>query len=109
MTTPSLHETVRVVECDENGNVTDIIDEKNVSRKVRVYINIMVVKRTYLLNVLEIAISRGYTSFIQDVVRKNIGKETYKIYDYKGCFAHIGSMEGYFDCSMKLLDAEMRE
>ncbi len=108
-TTPAPHETVRVVECDKNGNVTDIIDEKNVSRKVRAYINIMVVKRTYLLNVLEIAISRGYTSFIQDVVRKNIGKETYKIYDYKGCYAHIGSMEGYFDCSMKLLDAEMRE
>lgn len=109
MTTPSVHETVRIVECDGDGNVTDIVDEKNVTKQSRVYINIMVLKRTYLLNVLEIAISRGYTSFIQDVVRKNIGKETYKIYDYKGCYAHIGSMEGYFDCSMQLLDAEMRE
>lgn len=109
LTTPSLHETARVVECDADGNVTDIIDEKNMSRMARVYINIMVVKRTYLLNVLEIAISRGYTSFMQDIVRKNIGKETYKIYDYQGCYAHIGSMEGYFDCSMKLLDTTMRE
>lgn len=109
MTTPALNETVRVVECDADGNVTDVIDEKNVNREARVYINIMVAKRSYLLNVLEIAISRGYTSFIQDVVRKNIGKETYKIYDYKGCYAHIGSMEGYFDCSMKLLDREVRD
>ena len=109
MTTPALNETVRVVECDADGNVTDFIDEKNVNREARVYINIMVVKRSYLLNVLDIAISRGYTSFIQDVVRKNIGKETYKIYDYKGCYAHIGSMEGYFDCSMKLLDREVRD
>ena len=109
MTTPALNETVRVVECDADGNVTDVIDEKNVNREARVYINIMVVKRSYLLNVLDIAISRGYTSFIQDVVRKNIGKETYKIYDYKGCYAHIGSMEGYFDCSMKLLDRDVRD
>ena len=109
LTTPAQHETVRVVECDEDGNLTDILDQKNVCKQTRVYINVMVVKRTYLLNVLEIAISRGYTSFIQDVVRKNIGKENYKIYDYKGCYAHIGSMEGYFDCSMRLLDSKVRE
>lgn len=109
MTTPSHNELVRVVECDAEGNLTDIIDTKNICKKTRVYINIMVVKRTYLLDVLDIAISRGYTSFLQDVVRKNIGKERYKIYDYKGVYAHIGSMEGYFDCSMKLLEADMRE
>ena len=108
MTTPAPNESVRVVECDDDGNLTDIIDTKNVCKKTRVYINIMVVKRTYLLNVLDIAISRGYTSFLQDVVRKNIGKEKYKIYDYQGVYAHIGSMEGYFDCSMRLLDSDMR-
>ncbi len=108
-TVPSQGELVRVVDCDKDGNVTDITDTKNVNKKTRVYINVMVVKRTYLLGVLDIAIGRGYTSFMQDVVRKNIGKETYKIYDYKGPYAHIGSMEGYFDCSMKLLDGDMRE
>ena len=109
MTTPAPHEFVRVVECDDEGNLTDIIDTKNVNKKTRVYINMMVVKRTYLLNVLDVAIGRGYTSFLQDVVRKNIGKEKYKIYDYKGVYAHIGSMEGYFDCSMRLLEADTRE
>ncbi len=108
-TTPAPGEVVRVVECDADGNVTDIVDQKNVCKKTRVYINVMVVKRTYLLNVLDIAISHGYTSFMQDVVRKNIGKETYKIYDYKGAYAHIGSMEGYFVCSMKLLDKDIRD
>ena len=109
VTTPAKGEVARVVECDAEGNVTDIVDEKNVTEPVRTYINVMVLKRTYLLNVLDMAIGHGYTSFMQDVVRKNIGKESYKIYDYTGCFAKIGSMEDYFDCSMKLLDAEMRE
>ena len=109
MTTHSSHETVSVVECDKDGIITDIVDRKNVSKKSRVYINIMVLKRTYLLNVLEIAISRGYTSFMQDIVRKNIKKEKYMMYDYQGCYAHIGSMESYFDCSMQLLESETRE
>lgn len=109
MTTHSSHETVSVVECDKDGIITDIVDRKNVSKKSRVYINIMVLKRTYLLTVLEIAISRGYTSFMRDVVRKNIKKEKYMIYDYQGCYAHIGSMESYFDCSMQLLESETRE
>lgn len=109
MTTHSSHETVSVVECDKDGIITDIVDRKNVSKKSRVYINIMVLKRAYLLNVLEIAISRGYTSFMQDIVRKNIKKEKYMIYDYQGCYAHIGSMESYFDCSMQLLESETRE
>ncbi len=109
VTVPTDGEIVRAVECDKDGNVTDIVDKKNVSEKTRVYINVMVVKRTYLLNVLDIAMGRGYTSFMQDVVRKNIGKETYKIYDYQGPYAHIGSMEGYFDCSMKLLNNDVRE
>jgi glucose-1-phosphate adenylyltransferase len=109
MTTHSSHETVSVVECDKDGIITDIVDRKNVSKKSRVYINIMVLKRTYLLTVLEIAISRGYTSFMRDVVRKNIKKEKYMMYDYQGCYAHIGSMESYFDCSMQLLESETRE
>ena len=109
MTTHSSHETVSVVECDKDGIITDIVDRKNVSKKSRVYINIMVLKRTYLLNVLEIAISRGYTSFMQEIISKNIKKEKYMIYDYQGCYAHIGSMESYFDCSMQLLESETRE
>lgn len=109
MTVPSSHETVRVVECDKDGRITDIVDKKNESKKSRVYINVMVLKRTYLLSALDIAISRGYTSFMQDVVRKNIGREKYMVYDYQGAYAHIGSMESYFDCSMQLLSKEMRE
>ena len=84
-------------------------DAKNVEGEQRIYINVMVVKRTYLLDVLDVAIGRGYSSFKHDIIQKNIGKENYKVYDYKGCYAHIGSMEGYFDCSMRLLDKNVRE
>ena len=103
------NEIITVVESDENGIITDMMDQKNVSGKTQVYINIAVMKRTYLLNMLADAISRGYTSFLNDVVRKNLGKAKFMVYNFEGFYAHIGSIEGYFDCSMKLLDKNARE
>ena len=103
------NEVITVVESDNNGNVTDIIDRKDVCGETQVYINIAVMKRTYLLNMLANAINQGYTSFLYDVVRKSIGKAKLMVYNYEGFYAHIGSLEGYFGCSMKLLDKDTRE
>jgi glucose-1-phosphate adenylyltransferase len=107
--TPSKHETIVLVENDEEGNLTEMSEKKNTGGDARVYINMMVMRRDYLLNVLDNAIGRGYRSFLRDIIQHNIGKANYRIYDYEGFYAHIGSMEGYFDCSMQLLDGSVRE
>ncbi len=109
VTSPAKNDNVVIANADAEGNLTDFYDAKNAEGEQRIYINIMVLKRSYLLNILDVAIGRGYTSFKHDIIQNNIGKENYKIYDYKGCYAHIGSMEGYFNCSMKLLDQDVRE
>ncbi len=107
--TPSSHETIVYVESDDEGNMTEMSEKKNAGGDARVYINMMVMRRDYLLNVLDNAIGRGYRSFMRDIIQPNLGKENYKIYDYNGVYAHIGSMERYFDCSMQLLKSEVRE
>ena len=107
--TPSKHETLVFIENDGEGNVTEMAEKRNTGGDARVYINMMVMRRNYLLNVLDNAIGRGYNSFLRDIIQHNIGKANYKIYDYEGFYAHIGSMEGYFDCSMQLLDGGVRE
>jgi glucose-1-phosphate adenylyltransferase len=101
-------EILMQIKSDENGNVTDVFED-HVSDNSEVYINIMVMKRQYLLGVVETAISRGYNSFLHDIIMKNVGKASYKVYKYDGWYAHIGSLEGYFQCSMKLLEADARE
>ena len=101
-------EILMQIKSDENGNVTDVFED-HVSDNSEVYINIMVMKRQYLLGVVETAISRGYNSFLHDIIMKNVGKASYKVYKYDGWYAHIGSLEGYFECSMKLLEADARE
>ncbi|MBR4032276.1 MAG: glucose-1-phosphate adenylyltransferase subunit GlgD [Clostridia bacterium] len=108
LTGVSENEILTLIKSDENDNVTDIFED-HVSEDTQVYINIMVMKRQYLLNVVETAISRGHNSFLRDIIMKNIGKAAYKVYKYDGWYAHIGSLEGYFECSMKLLEADARE
>jgi glucose-1-phosphate adenylyltransferase len=39
----------------------------------------------------------------------SVGKAKYMVYEYDGFYAHIGSMAGYFECSMKLLENDARE
>ena len=108
LTGVSSNETLTLIKSDENDNVIDVVEDK-VSDGTQVYINIMVMKRQYLLNVVETAISRGHNSFLHDIIMKNVGKAAYKVYKYEGWYAHIGSLESYFECSMKLLEADARE
>jgi glucose-1-phosphate adenylyltransferase len=69
----------------------------------------MVATRTYLQNVVQEAVSHGYTSFFKDIIAKSLDRANYRAYAYDGVFAKIGSMEGYFACSMALLDEETRK
>ncbi len=101
-------EQLTLIKADENGNVTDVISDKY-NDEYQLYINIMVMKRQYLLNVIENAISHGHHSFLHDIIMHNVGKAKYMVYNYDGFYAHIGSMEGYFECSMKLLENDARD
>ncbi len=102
-------EKLPVIEADENGRITDFSERKTFDGVCRVYTNIMVMKRTYLLNIVENAIAHGHTSFLYDVVIRNVKESDFRVYDFDGWYDHIGSMEEYFACSMKLLGSEARE
>ena len=101
-------EKVYAVEYDADNNLTEIAERKISEGVSNVFINMMVVKRDYLLNVIQNAIAHGYKSFLYDIIIRNVGKEDYKVYSYDGWYAQIGSLESYFACSMKLLDSDAR-
>lgn len=100
--------TVPVVSVGEDGRVTDFAEMHITEGKVTISTNIMVATRTYLQSVVQEAASHGYTSFFKDVIAKSLQSANYRAYAYDGVFAKIGSMEGYFACSMALLDEETR-
>ena len=101
-------ETLVQLKADESGRVTDVTLDK-LDGKSQLYINIMVMKRQYLLDVVENAIAHGHHSFLHDIIMHNVDQAKYMVYEYDGFYAHIGSMAGYFECSMKLLEKDARE
>ena len=102
-----ISEQVGVISADADRNVTDFVMTKPTG-EVNLYTNIMVVSRNYMMNVLADSVAHGYTSFFRDIISHSIGKANYRIYEYDGWYAYIGSLESYFACSMQLLTDEAR-
>ena len=100
-------ENVGVITADADRNVTDFVMTKP-EGEVNLYTNIMVVSRGYMMSVLADAAAHGYTSFFRDIISHSIATANYRIYEYDGWYAYIGSLESYFACSMQLLTDEAR-
>ncbi len=99
-----------VIYSDSDGRITDATEfsaELHAGQEIST--NIMVINRMYLLNLLGDAAAHGYTSFFRDLVARNIGRANYRVYHYNGYYAFVSSLAGYFDCSMRLLQSNVRE
>jgi glucose-1-phosphate adenylyltransferase len=70
--------------------------------------NVMVMKRTLLYNLVVDAAAKGYVDFYRDVISKHLGFFKICAYKYDGYYSLISSMAGYFECNMKLLSEEAR-
>lgn len=66
--------------------------------------NIYVMERDLLINMINTAFVRGYTFFERDVLAKEIDKLNIRGYKYEGYQARISDMKSYFHENMKLLD-----
>ena len=98
---------VNVIYADKDGNVTDIErDPRHATGVKSLGLNVMVVNTNDLKSLLNDASAHGYSSFINDVVRRNVGKYVFKVYRYDGVFRNIYSMKEYYDCNMQLLRDE---
>ncbi len=98
------------LEPDETGRVKSVqINPKPSGKKINLYINVMVIQREYLMNIIQNAVQSGYSSFGRDILSKNVG--SIKIYGYKfeGYYAGMASLPVYFKASMDMLDKNIRD
>lgn len=98
-----------IVCSDENNNITDIITHpKNVEGEVDVSINITIASREFLEAALLDAAAHGYTSLTRDIVLRNLGRDSFKVYHFDGYYSNITSLTDYYACNMSLLDKDSR-
>ena len=96
---------------DDDGRLTDIeLYPTDFEGEADISLNIVVMKTSYLRQIVADAVAHNYSSMTKDVISRNIGRMNYRIYRYDGYFACITSLEDYFKCSLELIsDKEARE
>lgn len=104
-----LDKYIKVVNYNENGEIVDYVSYDRQNGELHINTNMMIVKRSYLLDLINESEARGYDSFSRDVIRRNLGKHRFFAYEYDGYFNYIDSMQKYFFCNMKMLDSSKRK
>lgn len=90
----------------DDGRVTGISFDDNTGENE--YTNICVIGRAFLLNLIAEAVARGSNHFIKDVLQPRLKDLRIMGYKHDGYYEEMNSLQKYYDESMKLLDADIR-
>ena len=104
-----LDKYIRVVEYNDKGEIVDYVPYDSQEGELHINTNMMIVKRSYLLSLINEADARGYDSFSRDIIIRNLGKHRFFAFEYDVYFNYIDSMQKYFFCNMKMLDSSKRK
>ena len=99
-----------VFETDGANRITDIAEQtSNMSGTKLVCMNILVMSRLYLQNLVLDAIAHGYKDFYRDSMMSNVSTANFYVYQHKGYHAAITSPSEFFKCNMQLLEKDVRD
>lgn len=99
-----------IVESDNKGRVTNLIDNPaSMEGNLDLCLNIFVLKREFLHQIILDTLSRGYKSFTKDIIAANKDTMKFMKYEYDGYFATINTLDGYFKSNMDFLSADVRK
>ena len=104
----NLYKTGTIYSMDENDKIIDVMINPEVSGECNVSLNTFVLNKTFLIQIIKEATSRGAVSFERTVLQD--GKDKYSIYGYKydGYFKRINDLDSYYDANMSLLERSNR-
>ncbi len=91
---------------DESGRISHIYVNPRVTGPQNYSMNIYVIERELLINMINTAFVRGLKYFNRDVLMNQLEWRNVHGYHFGGYAARITSMKSYFDENLKLLDDE---
>lgn len=93
-----------VLNSDENGKVTSVLIRPDLSGTCTTSLNTFVMKKDFLMELINDLIARGRVSFESDVLQAKCNELDIRVYEYNEYFSKISSMGAYFKANMDLLD-----
>ncbi len=101
-------QTATVIGIDDTGRINDVMIDPQISGECAVLLNMFIMSKEVLKNIVVNSASRSEYSFTKDVLQAK--KNEYKImgYEHKGYFSKIDSVKAFYDANMALLDTDNR-
>ncbi len=95
---------------DESGNVTDVEVDPTHPGCENTYMQVMVIRREFLIELVDRAVSRGLHNLDQDLIQRMVAEQQAKInaVEYKGLCWQMDSVQSFFKFNMDVLDSEKR-
>lgn len=90
----------------EDGRVQSVLIRPDLSGTCTASLNIFVMKKDFLISLINDSIARGRVSFETDVLQAKCGELVIKAYEYDNYFSKITSIGSFFKANMDLLDPE---
>ncbi len=92
--------TIRI---DASGRVTELLSNDYRPGMQNLSMNIYVIERESLIQLVRDAAVRGLVYFERDILARNLNLLNVRAYEYTGYAARIADMKSYFDENMRLL------
>lgn len=96
------------LEVDDDGNVTDMFTGKSLMNSHKIAMDIYMIDKSLLMQLVDASIMRGGSDFVRDVIIANKNRLRIKAFRYDKPSYKIDTLEGYFKASMAFLDPEIR-
>lgn len=100
-----------LLNADKDGRVNEIQLSPHLAEgtKADIFVNLMIINRQFLLNIVEDSVTHGFSSFESDILVKQLNSLKIYQYNFDGYYAGIDSMAAYYKHNMELLDKEVRD
>ena len=99
---------VKTLKLASDGRVTELNFEENLEGFANVSLDIWVMRKQLLVELVEMAIEKDLHSFNRDILSKNLDKYRVYGYEFRGYFNEVTSLKSYFDLNMDLLNTDIR-
>lgn len=97
-----------VFEVASDGRITGIEHEPHFPKTTLEGMDMYIIERMRLIELIEEAYARGSHDFTRDILLAQLGKSRIYGYEYKGFVGKVDSVRSYYENNMKMLDKDVR-
>lgn len=95
-----------VLVSDETGRVAEVLHKPNLAGECTLSLNMFVLKKSFLIELLEEGASKGHYSFEKDVLQRKASELNIRTCEFEGYFSKIYNMHSFVKANLDLIDPE---